>query len=96
MKIISFNVNGVRAISKKTFFEDMKGLNPDIICLQETKASVDQVKDTVSLARRHRSKPGNGKILAAFEQTRKADKHRQIRQNVPESHISASSSPAIP
>ena len=26
----------------------MKGLNPDIICLQETKASVDQVKDTVS------------------------------------------------
>lgn len=48
MKIISFNVNGVRAISKKTFFEDMKGLNPDVICLQETKASVEQVKETVS------------------------------------------------
>ena len=48
MKIISFNVNGVRAISKKSFFEDMKGLNPDVICLQETKASVDQVKETVS------------------------------------------------
>ena len=48
MKIISFNVNGVRAISKKTFFVDMKGLNPDVICLQETKASVEQVKETVS------------------------------------------------
>tara|TARA_B110000285_G_scaffold193683_1_gene222862 strand:+ start:1107 stop:1871 length:765 start_codon:yes stop_codon:yes gene_type:complete len=48
MKIISFNVNGIRAISKKDFFEDMKGLSPDVICLQETKASIDQVKEAVS------------------------------------------------
>ena len=47
MKIISFNVNGIRAISKKTFFEDMESVNPDVICLQETKASVEQVKETV-------------------------------------------------
>ena len=47
MEILSFNVNGIRAISKKTFFEDMHKLNPDIICLQETKATVDQVKETV-------------------------------------------------
>ena len=48
MKIISFNVNGVRAISKKNFLEDMKTVNADVICLQETKASVEQVKETVS------------------------------------------------
>jgi len=48
MKIISFNVNGVRAISKKNFFEDMKTIDADVICLQETKASVEQVKETVS------------------------------------------------
>lgn len=38
MKIISWNVNGIRAIVKKDFFENIKTLNPDILCLQETKA----------------------------------------------------------
>lgn len=48
MEIISFNVNGIRAISKKNFFLDMQELNPDVICLQETKASVEQVKETIT------------------------------------------------
>jgi exodeoxyribonuclease III len=43
MKIISWNVNGIRAISKKTFFEDLKIMDPDILCLQETKAQDAQV-----------------------------------------------------
>ncbi len=47
MQIVSFNVNGVRAISKKSFPEDMQRLSPDVLCLQETKATVDQVKETV-------------------------------------------------
>ena len=47
MKLLSFNVNGVRAISKKTFFEDMEPINADVICLQETKATVDQVRETL-------------------------------------------------
>lgn len=47
MKIVSFNVNGVRAIIKKSFIEDMKQLNADIICLQETKATVEQVKEAL-------------------------------------------------
>ncbi len=47
MKIISFNVNGIRAIVKKSFIEDMTRINPDIICLQETKATVDQVRDAL-------------------------------------------------
>ena len=48
MKIISFNVNGIRAIMKKNFAEDMKKLNPDVICLQETKAQDDQVKEALA------------------------------------------------
>lgn len=48
MKIISFNVNGVRAITAKNFIEDMQRLSPDVICLQETKASVEQVKEAVA------------------------------------------------
>jgi len=47
MKIISFNVNGIRAITKKSFLEDMKQVNSDVICLQETKATVDQVKESL-------------------------------------------------
>ena len=42
MKIISFNVNGIRAIIQKSFVEDMKKVDADIICLQETKATVEQ------------------------------------------------------
>ena len=49
MKIISFNVNGIRAIMQKSFVEDMKKVDADIICLQETKATVEQVKEAEKL-----------------------------------------------
>lgn len=59
MDIISFNVNGIRAISKKNFFEDMKKLSPDVICLQETKATIEQTKATVQDALSEYSVYGN-------------------------------------
>lgn len=43
MKIYSWNVNGIRAVAKKGFLEWIKKTNPDILCLQETKASPDQL-----------------------------------------------------
>ena len=43
MKIISWNVNGIRAVIKKGFYDFMNDEKPDIICLQETKAHKDQV-----------------------------------------------------
>ncbi len=39
MKLISFNVNGIRAILKKSFKEDFEKLNADIFAIQETKYS---------------------------------------------------------
>ena len=48
MKIISFNVNGIRAIVAKNFIQDMKAISPDVICLQETKADAEQVAIAVS------------------------------------------------
>lgn len=48
MKILSFNVNGIRAIAGKSFIPDMQSLAYDVICLQETKATVEQVKETVA------------------------------------------------
>jgi exodeoxyribonuclease-3 len=47
MKILSFNVNGIRAVVGKTFIEDMKAQAPDVICLQETKATPAQVAEAV-------------------------------------------------
>ncbi len=48
MKIISWNVNGIRAVAKKNFFEDFKSINADIFCIQETKAQDDQVAETLA------------------------------------------------
>ena len=43
MKIISYNVNGIRAAIKKGFIEWLKNSNTDVICLQEIKATTDQL-----------------------------------------------------
>ncbi len=42
-KIISYNVNGVRAAIKKGLVEFLANNDFDIVCLQETKATVEQV-----------------------------------------------------
>jgi len=48
MRIISWNVNGIRAIAKKTFFTDLELLGADILCLQEIKALEHQVAETLN------------------------------------------------
>ncbi len=48
MKIISWNVNGIRAVAKKNFFNDLEQMSPDILCLQETKAQDDQVAEALA------------------------------------------------
>lgn len=43
MKIISYNVNGIRAAVNKGFIDWLKAANPDVICLQEIKALKEQL-----------------------------------------------------
>lgn len=43
MKILSYNVNGIRAAITKGFLDWLQAANPDIICLQEIKATQDQI-----------------------------------------------------
>lgn len=43
MKIISYNVNGIRAALNKDFATWLKQASPDIICIQETKAQPEQI-----------------------------------------------------
>lgn len=44
MKIICWNVNGIRAVHKKGFVDFIKREQPDLLCLQETKAHKDQLE----------------------------------------------------
>ncbi len=46
-KIISWNVNGIRAAERKGFLDYMNKEKPDIMCIQETKAHVDQLSDAL-------------------------------------------------
>ena len=48
MKILSFNVNGVRACAGKTLLQDLNTLDCDVVCLQETKATPEQVAEALS------------------------------------------------
>jgi exodeoxyribonuclease-3 len=43
MKIVSYNVNGIRAAVNKGFLDWLKTVNPDVVCLQEIKANRDQL-----------------------------------------------------
>ena len=43
MKIVSYNVNGIRAALKKGFLEWLVATDPDVICLQEIKAQEEQL-----------------------------------------------------
>jgi exodeoxyribonuclease III len=45
MRLISWNVNGIRAVQKKGFLEWFARESPDVLCLQETKAGRDQLDD---------------------------------------------------
>jgi len=47
MKIISWNTNGLRATAKQGFFTPLFKNNPDVLCLQETKAEPDQLPEDV-------------------------------------------------
>lgn len=48
MRLVSWNVNGIRAAMKKNFAASLKTMNADMLCLQETKAQDDQVIEALT------------------------------------------------
>ena len=44
MKLLTWNVNGIRAIQKKGFEQILDYIDADAVCLQETKAQPDQIE----------------------------------------------------
>ena len=47
MRLVSWNVNGIRAIMKKDFAELLAAMDTDVLCLQETKAQDEQVSEAL-------------------------------------------------
>jgi exodeoxyribonuclease-3 len=47
MKLVSWNVNGIRAVLSKDFINQFKTINADVFCLQETKAQEDQIEEAL-------------------------------------------------
>ncbi len=47
VKVISVNVNGIRAAHRKGFFDWIQKVKADVICIQETKAQTDQLVDEI-------------------------------------------------
>lgn len=47
MRVITINTNGIRAAARKGFFDWLALQNADVVCVQETKAQIDQLSDPV-------------------------------------------------
>jgi exodeoxyribonuclease-3 len=48
MRIISWNVNGIRAVMKKGFAASLNAMQTDVLCIQETKAQDEQVREALA------------------------------------------------
>ncbi|WP_405235171.1 exodeoxyribonuclease III [Lentisalinibacter orientalis] len=46
-RVMSLNANGIRAAARKGFFDWLPARNPDVVCIQETKAQLHQLEDEV-------------------------------------------------
>jgi exodeoxyribonuclease-3 len=49
LHLVNWNVNGIRSIIKKDFLKDVRMMNPDVLCFQETKAAQEEVKSALEL-----------------------------------------------
>lgn len=47
MRIMTLNANGIRAAARKGFFDYLQTTNTDVVCIQETKAQIHQLSDSV-------------------------------------------------
>jgi exodeoxyribonuclease III len=78
MHLVSWNVNGIRAIIKKDFLKDIKELNPDILCLQETKAQPEDAQSTLSLVTGYKVFTNSSKARKGYSGTAILTKHDPI------------------
>jgi len=57
MRILSWNVNGIRAVEKRGFSQWLQGESPDVLCVQETKARPEQLTEELRNPKGKKGKP---------------------------------------
>ena len=69
LHLVNWNVNGIRSIMKKDFMKDVETMNPDIMCLQETKASSEEVKKLCELFPAYKTYVNSSKARKGYSGT---------------------------
>jgi len=78
MHLVSWNVNGIRAMIKKDFIKDIKAIDPDILCLQETKANPEEVKTASLLLPEYHTYTNSSKARKGYSGTAILSKEKPI------------------
>lgn len=76
--LASWNVNGIKAIVKKDFKKTVEKLDPDVICLQETKAQVEDVRTVLSLMSQYHVYANSSKERKGYSGTAILSKEKPI------------------
>lgn len=79
LHLVNWNVNGIRAIIKKDFLQDVKKMNPDILCLQETKGGEEDVKSALELLPDYKSYVNSSKARKGYSGTAILSKSEPIQ-----------------
>lgn len=79
MKLASWNVNGIRATIKKDFVKNMRELAPDVLCLQETKAAVEETKATLAVMDEYHLYANSSKARKGYSGTAILTKERPVQ-----------------
>lgn len=66
---VSWNVNGLRSITKRDFVKDVKIMDPDVLCLQETKAGFEDVKSLCELLPDYKTYVNSSKARKGYSGT---------------------------
>lgn len=69
LHLVSWNVNGIRAIMKKGFLESVKAMSPDVICLQETKAAEEESLESLEVLKSHQVFVNSSKARKGYSGT---------------------------
>ncbi|NEU09694.1 exodeoxyribonuclease III [Flavihumibacter sp. R14] len=69
LHLANWNVNGIRSIMKKDFVKDIRSMAPDILCLQETKASAEEVRSMCELLPEYKAYVNSSKARKGYSGT---------------------------
>jgi exodeoxyribonuclease III len=79
LHLVNWNVNGIRSIMKKDFVKNVRSLNPDIMCLQETKAGHEEVKALMELLPEYKAYVNSSKARKGYAGTAILSKAEPLR-----------------